>query len=360
MEEDAVPLVFDAGGGSVKCGRAAEGVRPLLVPTVCGVHGDARYAGQAAWDLEEAVVSCPLMNGVVSDWEGMELLWDQCFKELNAQPFEQPLLVTQASGAPRPQQQRLAQVLFERFNVPALCLAAQPVLALYASGATTGLLLDVGESGSSAVPVVDGLCQRHAVLRMPVAGRALSLLLSRCLVQRYPKPVSPPVVQSLKEAVALVSPQPLSPADRPNPELVKECMLPDGAKVTFQAPERLALGEALFEPRLLGIDDLGVPRLALCAAQQTDHDLRRAVAAQVAVAGGCSMISGFSARLHTELELLWPEYGKFSFLIPRDRHLSAWNGGVILSSVSTAQQLWISRQDYDEVGPTMVHRRCIA
>eukprot|EP00667_Euglena_gracilis_P027888 EG_transcript_34990 len=179
MEEDAVPLVFDAGGSSVKCGRAAEGARPRLVPTVCGVHGDVRYAGQAAWDVEEAVVACPLVNGVVTDWEAMELLWDQCFKELNAQPFEQPLLVTHAPGAPRPQRERLAQVLFERFNVPALCVAAQPALALYAAGATSGLLLDIGESCCSAVPVVEGLCQRSAALRMPVAGRALSLLLSR-------------------------------------------------------------------------------------------------------------------------------------------------------------------------------------
>ena len=40
------------------------------------------------------------------------------------------------------------------------------------------------------------------------------------------------------------------------------------------------------------------------------------------------------------------------------RHPHIWIGGSILSSLSTFQQMWISKQEYDESGPSIVHRKC--
>ena len=37
---------------------------------------------------------------------------------------------------------------------------------------------------------------------------------------------------------------------------------------------------------------------------------------------------------------------------------SVWIGGSILASLSTFQQMWISKQEYDECGPSIVHRKC--
>jgi actin-related protein len=43
---------------------------------------------------------------------------------------------------------------------------------------------------------------------------------------------------------------------------------------------------------------------------------------------------------------------------PLDRKYSAWSGGSILSSLSTFQAMWISKAEYDESGPDIVHRKC--
>lgn len=49
---------------------------------------------------------------------------------------------------------------------------------------------------------------------------------------------------------------------------------------------------------------------------------------------------------------------KVKIVAPPERKYSSWIGGSILASLSTFQQMWISKQDYDESGPSIVHRKC--
>lgn len=64
-----------------------------------------------------------------------------------------------------------AQILFETFNIPALYTSVQAVLSLYASGKTTGLVLDSGDGVSHAVPVFEGFAIPNSIRRIDVAGR---------------------------------------------------------------------------------------------------------------------------------------------------------------------------------------------
>merc|ERR1712037_720854 len=49
---------------------------------------------------------------------------------------------------------------------------------------------------------------------------------------------------------------------------------------------------------------------------------------------------------------------KIKIIAPPERKYSVWIGGSILASLSTFQQMWISKQEYDECGPSIVHRKC--
>ncbi len=70
------------------------------------------------------------------------------------------------------------------------------------------------------------------------------------------------------------------------------------------------------------------------------------------------MFTGLAERLQAELTALAPAVVKVKVLAPPERKYSVWIGGSILSSLSTFQQMWISKQEYAEYGSSVVHRMC--
>ena len=89
-----------------------------------------------------------------------------------------------------------------------------------------------------------------------------------------------------------------------------------------------------------------------------DVHIRKELYANVVVSGGSTMFAGFADRLSKELTALAPASMKVKIIAPPERKYSVWIGGSILSSLSTFQQMWISKQEYDESGPSIVHRKC--
>ena len=81
------------------------------------------------------------------------------------------VLLTEAPLNPTRNRESAAQVLFEKFNVPALFISPQATLSLYASGRTTGVVVDVGEGVAHTVPIYEGYALTHAITRMDVGGR---------------------------------------------------------------------------------------------------------------------------------------------------------------------------------------------
>ena len=89
-----------------------------------------------------------------------------------------------------------------------------------------------------------------------------------------------------------------------------------------------------------------------------DVDIRKDLYANVVMSGGTTMYAGIADRLSKELTALAPASMKVKIIAPPERKYSVWIGGSILSSLSTFQQMWISKQEYDESGPSIVHRKC--
>jgi actin-related protein len=70
------------------------------------------------------------------------------------------------------------------------------------------------------------------------------------------------------------------------------------------------------------------------------------------------MYPGISDRMQKEIVALAPSSMRVKIIAPPERKYSVWIGGSILASLSTFQQMWISKQEYDESGPSIVHRKC--
>jgi centractin len=101
----------------------------------------------------------------------MEHVWQHAYSELGIESEQHPVLLTEAPLNPNRNREKAAEVFFETFNVPALFISLQAILSLYASGRTTGVVLDSGDGVTHVVPVYEGFAIQQGIQRMDLAGR---------------------------------------------------------------------------------------------------------------------------------------------------------------------------------------------
>ena len=381
MSLDKLPsLVVDNGSGWIKAGLAQEPLR-CVFPAIVGQHKvnamrarayftkDKYFGEDAITNRQILRLKYPTERGIIHNWDDMECLWRYMFSDLlRITPEEHSLLITEPPLNPKSNREKMTQIMFETFDFPFLYLAVTPLLALYASGRDTGVVIDSGEGVTHTVPIFKGHIHRHCISRLDIGGRDVTDYLMKIFCEEnscfyYDNTAVPSLtdIRKMKENLGFVSTDygcdPVS--SQISDEFKKSYQLSDGTRSATLDSERFRCVEPLFSPSLIGSTLSGIHERTNWSIMKCDESLHQRLYGNIVLCGGNTMFPGMGERIHREMSMLAPVNARINVITPPDRQYSGWIGGSLLARSDQFETMCIRRlEDYEEFGPNIVYRKC--
>lgn len=331
--------------------------------------------GDEASDVRSYLqISYPMENGIIKNWADTELLWDYAFYEQMKLPSTSggKVLLTEPPMNPLRNREQMCEVMFEKYDFGGVYVAIQAVLALYAQGLSSGVVVDSGDGVTHIVPVYESVVLSHLTKRLDVAGRDVTRHLIDLLSRRgyaFNRSADFETVRQIKEKLCYVS-YDLdldTKLARETTTLVENYELPDG-RVIKVGSERFEAPECLFQPSLVDVEQPGVGEMLFNTVQAADVDVRTALYRAVVLSGGSSMYPGLPSRLEKELKQLWftrvlrndpSRLDKFKVRIedpPRRKHMVFIGGAVLANIMADKDHMWLTKQEWQEMGPAAMSK----
>lgn len=382
-DSDLTATVIDNGTGYIKAGIAGDPAPRKKFPTLLGkskfpgldvaldqcdyLVGDEAFAKRGTLTMVK-----PIEKGIIKDWDVMEKVWHHTFyNELQVDPQEHPVMITDSPMNSFENKERCTDVFFENLNVPSFYIASSAVLALMASGSTKGVVFDSGEGCTHVVPIYEAYALPHSTREIDIAGSDLTNYMMNLLIEKgitFSKTNDIEIAQKIKETkthISLTYEQEKKQFEESGNSKDTIFELPDGKTINIGLPQ-IQCPEALFQPQLIGKKDLGgsnnlegIHDLIYRSYFAIDMEVRKTLFSKIVLAGGNTLFVNIAERIAQQMKELGGNSIVFKVYVPAERQYTGWIGGSVLSALSTFQTMWISKKDYEEVGSSIVRKKCL-
>ena len=365
-DEQKTVVVIDNGSNTIKAGFGGDDAPRKIFPSYVGytkrspinlaMDEKSYYVGDEAKERRGRLdMHQPFVDSIAKNWEDVENLWTYTLYDvLKVCPDKCYSVITESPLNPKKYREKSIEILFELFNFDGVYLASKSLLSLYATGRTTGCVVDSGYGSSYSVPIYEGYASPITIQHLDMGGRHLDNFLNKILFEKgyeFTTPLELELISEIKEKLCLLRPD---SKFKPKEGDFKNHPLPDDSIVRLST-ERYSIPEAIFDPKRIGLEQDGLHEIVFKSILKSNSDIRKDIFSNVVLAGGNTLFENFQGRMKNELLELAPVKTPINIIANKERQFSSWIGGSVIGNMDTFQFLCISRKEYEDTGAKIVH-----
>ena len=369
-EEIPTGIIMDVGSGTTKAGIAGDLAPSVYLPTLTGTTKTSialakeHYIGKEVLEKKGVLdITQPVQKGKITDWDSIETLWEHCLTErLKVDPADHPIVYGFCPSEKKVAKERTVLIYFESLGVPGFFCAMNPLLSIYGAGRTNGLVVDSGEEMTSVISIIDGNKIEGANAVYEMGGSDVTKYMQRLFKEKQ-------IIVDIEEAQKVKEDLCYSAMDytieyenfKRGETAGQFYQLPDGMLIEV-AEEMVKAPELIFNQKLVGKYEPGLQEIMNACVQGVEGDhVKRELLQNVVLSGGNTKIRDFVYRVNKELISSCGTSLKcrVKILAGDNREFLSWSGGSVISTLKSFRSMWITRGDYNEFGPSIVHRKCL-
>ena len=371
-----MPIIVDLGTSEIKAGFSGEDSPKIHSPNFIGElknkkkleenqknHYISDECNKFAGNLN---LRFPIENGVFKNSEDILLIFNYIYSKLdiNEQKIkDHPILISEPLHNQDSNREKIAEILFEKIGVPALIFGSQPLLSLFSTAYTTGVILESGDAITQSCVSYEGYLIPSSCFRYDYGGRDVTNVL-KTLIDKNNYNLSNnsfidmKIYKNIKEKQCYLK---LTKEDGKYEDfnsIKSEFILPDGSKIEL-VNEKIFAPEILFNNKLVSSEYPSFNEMVLNSISKADINIRNILYNKVVLTGGNTLFKGMEAKMKQTMERAVPKYTEIKVRMNSNPKLSCWNGGNVVSSLSSFKQLLVTQNDWKEQGKKIIYNKCI-
>ena len=388
-----LPIIIDIGSGIIKAGISGQDIPKVIFPNYIGEPKYSKVLRSFSKDNQEIQeqyigkdclkflgilkLRYPVKNGIFENEQDILTIFKYIYQNLeidNEEISEHPILITEPLLNPYSNREKIASALFENLSAPAIFFASQPILSLFSTSNTSSIILESGEGVTQSCVVYEGYSIPNSYIRNNYGGKDVTEYFQTLLQRQgysFTTTSEFEIVKKMKEDICFttinsnignalnnISNLDLS-GNKNKSESSGIYNLPDGNAIKIGDEKSLA-PEILFNPSIIGSENLSFQEMIISSINKVDIDLRKNLYNNVFISGGNTLFKGIQEKFHTEIKNLAPKNMKVKLHTPGTRLLSCWTGGNVISTLEIFKKMWVTREEWVEKGnKSIIHVKTI-